>query len=87
MAAAEDEILDRQDKRLNAQQHGMHDSDRIDRVQANSPEESDVLGREQFVIAGVSVGDATAAQDDAVKAAFVKRLQIDQDRAWPRRSA
>jgi len=54
--AAEHELPDRQDQRLDAQKQGVHKADGVNRMQGKPFESADVLRREQFVIARIGLG-------------------------------
>lgn len=56
--SAEDEGLDRQHLRLDAQQQGMHQPDRIHPMQDDAPEGAGILRCYHVVVAGIGVGDA-----------------------------
>ena len=68
---AEYESLNWQQHRLNPQQHGMHEADGVDHVEAKPLERSNILRFKPLVVACVSVGDATATRRHAVKPTLV----------------
>ena len=63
---AEHESLDRKHQRLDAQDHGMHEPDGIDRMENETPRGADVLRGDHIVVAGIGVGNAAAARRDIV---------------------
>ena len=76
---AEHKSLDRKHQRLDPQDHGVDEADSIDRVKSKAPRRADIPGGDQVVVAGIGVGDATAAGRHAFEPALVERLQEDQD--------
>src|SRR5881628_1017059 len=80
--ATQHESLDRQHQSLDSQQHGVHQSDRVDGVQSEALRGAELAGRNQFVIAGIGVDDAAATGGNSLKATFIKRLKERKDRPW-----
>jgi hypothetical protein len=68
---AQHQRLDRQQQSLNPQMRGVDTSSRIDDMQSEALEHAELSRRDQFVIAGVSIGDTTAAWRHALETAFV----------------
>src|SRR5215211_5330518 len=62
----------------------MHEPDGIHRVENDAPHSADVLRGDHIVVAGVSVCDAAAARQHAIKPALVERLEKDQNGSGPR---
>ena len=75
--------LDRQQQRLDAQDHGVNERHGVDHVQREPSARADVLRLQQLVIVAVGVGDAAAAGRNVLQSALVERLQEDQDGARP----
>jgi hypothetical protein len=71
--------LDRVNQRLDAQDHGVHEPDRIHPVQGQPLQDADLAGGVQLVIAGISVGDAGAAGCDAVEEIC---LRLEAQPSW-----
>ena len=66
---AQDQGLDRQEQRLDAQDHGMHQADRVDGVEAEPVQGAEIRRLQCLVVAGIGVGDTTAALGQEVKLA------------------
>src|SRR4030095_2175891 len=62
----------------------MHKSGRIDDMQPEALERAEFAGRDQFVIAGVGVGDAPAPRRRALQPALVDRLHENENGARTR---
>src|SRR5215203_4405312 len=62
----------------------MHQPDGIHRVENDAPRRADVLRGDHIVVAGVSVRDAAAARQHAIKPTLVERLKKDQNGSGPR---
>src|SRR5207247_8113784 len=80
--AAQHQRRDRQQQRLDPQQQCVNEPDRIDRVQSKALRRAQLAGRDQLVIAGVGVDDATASSRHVLEPALVERLQEYENRAW-----
>src|ERR1700735_4894476 len=55
---AEHESLQRQHQRLQPQDQGVNEPERVDRMQNDAPQDAGVLGRDDVVVVGIGVGDA-----------------------------
>src|SRR6185295_100313 len=82
--SCEHQGLDRQQQRLDAKEHGVHDSDCVDRMKSDAPKEAYILRGQKFMVAGVSVRDASAARRHVIESAFVERLEKGEDCSWAR---
>src|SRR5688572_4144978 len=84
LVTAEYQRLERQDERLESQDQGVHEGERIHGMKRDGTQRAGVLGDDDVVIAGIGVGDATAAGRDALQPAFIKRLEYCEQRPRPR---
>src|SRR5829696_2132677 len=62
----------------------MHEPDGIHRVENDAPRRADILRGDHIVVAGVSVRDAAAARQHAIKPTLVEGLEKDQNGSRPR---
>ncbi len=60
----------------------MHQSNRVDRVQANPLQRAGIFFRDNLMIAGIGIDDAAASGGHSLHAALIDWLQEYQNRAW-----
>ena len=78
------ERLERKYDRLEPQNQGVHQPERVYGVKSKASGGAGVLGDDQVVIVGIGIGDATAARRHPLQPAFIERLEKHQKRARPR---
>src|SRR5215470_18674475 len=72
---AEHQGLERQHQRLEAQDQGVDKPESIDGVEGEAAQEAGVLRRNDVMVVGIRIGDATAAGGHVVQSAFEERLE------------
>jgi hypothetical protein len=73
--SAEHEGLERKHQRLEPQDQGVHEAERINNVKNHASDAAGVFCDDRVMFAGMGIGDATAAGRDIVEPAFVERLE------------
>ena len=81
---AEHERLEGKHQRLNPQEQCVHQAKCIDGMQDYLPDCAGTFGRNDVVVIGINVGNATAARRHIVGATFVKGLKKREQRARSR---
>lgn len=79
--SGENQGLEGKDERLQPQDQGMHQRDRVDHMQEQPAPGANVGIGEEIVVVGVGVGDAQASRRDIREPALVQRLEEDSQRA------
>ncbi len=54
---AQDQDLQRQQQRLDAQDHRVHHTNRVDGVEAEPAQRTEILRLQRLVVAGIGIGD------------------------------
>src|SRR3954464_234105 len=81
---AEDESLEGEHKSLEAQNEGMHEGESVSCVENETFDGAGLFRGDQFVVAGIGVGDAAAARGHALQPTLVEGLEKHEERPWPR---
>src|ERR1700730_8995575 len=81
--SAEHQRLEGKNQRLKPQNYRMHEREGIDGVKKRSSHRAGIGCDDHVMVAGISVGNAAAAQSYAVEPAFVQRLERRDERAGP----
>ena len=76
--------LQRQNQRLQANDQGVHQRDRVNDVKEQPPPGADILVGEKIVIVGVGIGDAQAPRWNTRKTTLIQRLEKDGERSRSR---
>src|SRR5580704_8748429 len=79
--SAEHQSLQRQENRLHTKDQCVNERYRIDDVQIDFLQRTDVLRFKFMVMIGIEIRNAAAARRNVVEPAFVERFEINQDRA------
>src|SRR5688572_1697948 len=81
---AQDQGLDRQEQRLDSQYHRVNQPSRVDGVESERAERAYVGILQRVVVAGIGIGNATAALGQIIELTLIERLHDDGDRSGPR---
>src|SRR5262245_24183894 len=84
MPAAENEGLERKHQRLQPQDQGVHETERIDNMKNHAFEGARVFCNDRVMIVRIGIGDTAAAGGYVVYSTFVERLEKGEKGAWPR---
>src|SRR3954453_18990533 len=84
LVPAEDESLEREDKSLEAQNESMHERESVSCVENETFDGAGLFRGDQFVVAGIGVGDAAAARGNAFQPSLIKGLEKYEERPRPR---
>ena len=79
--SAKHERLERKHQRLQPQNQGMYECERINNMKHRAFEGAGVFCNDRVMVVGIGIGDAAASGCHAVKAALEEGLEKDQERA------
>src|SRR5262245_44209408 len=84
LVSAEHQSLERKHQGLQPENERVHQAERIHDVKSEALHGTRLFRCDQVMVAGIGVGDASAAGGDPLEPAFEERLEMDQERAGPR---